>query len=163
MQRERAIEVLWASTLKQFGARAARAVYELIRAGELEVELSATGNPKVVRRVVGGREREDILYFNPLTGALTLSREGARMMFPLIEKNKKRIVVRRREFCEHVRGSLLAPVVVRVTSDVKAGDEVFVVDEQDELLAVAKALVSSEDLALMRRGEVARIRRRVGC
>ena len=134
------------------------------RAANLAVELSSR---LYVTRYSGGMPRtffvddKPFFYVNPKTGMITLSEHSASLVFESVDKNFKRIVVDRRLFLEYTRGSILAPAVKRVTSDVRYGDEVFIVDERDELLAIGKSLLGAHELKGLRRGEVARIRRKL--
>jgi predicted RNA-binding protein (TIGR00451 family) len=97
--------------------------------------------------------------FNPRTGFISLSQEGAKIVFGRV--SGKRIVVNRDQFLIHARNTVLAPIVVDASSDIRAGDEVFIVDEDDALLATGKALLSSPEIMRVRYGEVARLRRKI--
>uniref|UniRef100_A0A7J3ZKI4 PUA domain-containing protein n=1 Tax=Fervidicoccus fontis TaxID=683846 RepID=A0A7J3ZKI4_9CREN len=133
-------------------------------AGALAVELSSR---LYVTRYSGGLPRvffvddKPFFYVNPKTGTITLSEYSARHVFENVDKSCKRIVVDRRVFLEHARGSVLAPAVKAVTGDVRRGDEVFIVDESDVLLAIGKSLLGARELKGLKRGEVARVRRRL--
>ncbi len=123
----------------------------------LECVYGRTGYPR--KFYLNGVEA---FYFNPRYGMLTLSREGARMVFDVMPKNYKRVKVVGEEFAEHVKGSVLAPIVKGLTRDVRYGDEVFVVDEKDKPLAVGKALLGFYEFKTgVKKGEVVRIRRKI--
>jgi predicted RNA-binding protein (TIGR00451 family) len=155
-------EIVWGSALKTYGEKVARWIADNWRSNNLVIVQSGTGNPRVIRLRVGN-DIVDVAYYNPVTGVLTLADKGAQLIYTLIEKDYKRVVVSRKDFCEYTKGSVLAPIVKRVTSDVRPGDEVFVVDENDYLLGVGKSVVSWVDLQGLRRGEVVKLRRKIGC
>jgi predicted RNA-binding protein (TIGR00451 family) len=155
-------EIVWSSALKTYGEKVARWIADNWRSNNLVIVQSGTGNPRVIRLRVGN-DIVDVAYYNPVTGVLTLADKGAQLIYPLVEKDYKRVVVSRKDFCEYTKGSVLAPIVMRVTSDVRPGDEVFVVDENDYLLGVGKSVVSWVDLQGLRRGEVVKLRRKIGC
>lgn len=156
-------DIIWSSSQKTYGKRVAEALAELWTRGELELVFSPTGSLRAIRRRAREGKGAELAYYNPVRGVLTLSMEGALTFFPLIDKGRKRIVVSREDFCRYTGGSLLAPIVRRISNDVRPGDEVFIVDEGDNLLGVGKSLISSIELMGMKRGEVAKVRRKVGC
>lgn len=162
MRDDALFEVIWSSLLKTYGAGAARKLAELWEGGRLLIARSSKGSPRVVKAITDS-EAFDLAYYNPVTGVLTLSERGALMIFPLLDRHHKRVYVSRRDFCERARGSVLAPIVRGITEDVRPGDEVFVVDEDDNLLGIGRSVVSWADLQSMSRGEVVRLRRKVGC
>lgn len=162
MSSTRLFEIVWSSALKTYGEKVARWIADNWRSNNLVIVQSGTGNPRVIRLRVGN-DIVDVAYYNPVTGVLTLADKGAQLIYPLVEKDYKRVVVSRKDFCEYTKGSVLAPIVMRVTSDVRPGDEVFVVDENDYLLGVGKSVVSWVDLQGLRRGEVVKLRRKIGC
>ena len=162
MSSTRLFEIVWSSVLKTYGEKVARWIADSWRSNNLIIVQSGTGNPRVIRLRVGN-DIVDVAYYNPVTGVLTLADKGAQLIYPLVEKDHKRVVVSRKDFCEYTKGSVLAPIVKRVTSDVRPGDEVFVVDENDYLLGVGKSVVSWVDLQGLRRGEVVKLRRKIGC
>ncbi len=138
----------------QFGEKCGKLLLD--KSSEVTVKRSKTGRLRCV--LLGNKP---ILYVNPSLGKVTLSEEGAKLLFPLVDKSRCRIFVRKELFVKHVTKSVLAPAVVGATDDVRAGDEVFIVSEDDELLAIGKALLSALEISNIRRGEVARVRRRI--
>lgn len=162
MSSTRLFEIVWSSALKTYGEKVARWIADNWISNNLIIVQSGTGNPRVIRLRVGN-DIVDVAYYNPVTGVLTLADKGAQLIYPLVEKDYKRVVVSRKDFCEYTKGSVLAPIVKRVTSDVRPGDEVFVVDENDYLLGVGKSVVSWVDLQGLKRGEVVKLRRKIGC
>ncbi len=126
------------------------------------VARSSTGRLRRVFLEDCGKKIE-ILYINPSLGKATLSLHGALLFFKkALECNRKILFVKKELFEKYTRKSILAPVVTDVTDDVRAGDEVFVVScSNNELLGIAKALLSAYEIKRLRRGEVAVLRRRV--
>lgn len=59
--------------------------------------------------------------------------------------------------------SLLAPAVKEVDENIRAGDEVIVVSENDELLGYGKARVSGWEAKTLIKGEVVRVKRWLAC
>jgi len=159
---EHLFETLWSSAFKTYGERFARALAELNLAGKLVITASSTQSPRVVG-VVEGSKLTELAYFNPVTGLLTLSEAGALFAFPLLDEGKKRVVVSEGEFCRHAKGSVLAPIVRGLTPDIRPGDEVFIVGEGGNLLGIGKSVIAYAEFEHMKRGEVARVRRKVGC
>lgn len=86
----------------------------------------------------------------PDRGQLSLTMHGARLLQAL-----GRFQVEIDDFLP--RGGILAPGVQRATLDIQPEDEVLVV-HQGQLRAVGKAVVCSEDLGKLRKGEVVKVR-----
>lgn len=122
---------------------------------EVKCRLSKSGFPRVF--LLNGFEA---FYYNPKLGLLTLSKVGARLVFEAMPRGIRRVVVDELEFRKHVRGSVLLPIVRSITLDVRYGDEVFVVSEDDFPLAVGKALLGGYEFTTRpKRGEAVKIRR----
>jgi archaeosine synthase len=83
-------------------------------------------------------------------GLLSLTAEGARLLQPL-----GRFQVEIDDF--QPRGGVLAPGVRSASPDIAPEDEVLVVHD-GELRGVGKAVVSGEEMATLRRGEVVKVR-----
>ncbi|MEM0021511.1 MAG: PUA domain-containing protein [Fervidicoccaceae archaeon] len=136
----------------QFGKRAAEEL--LKREKEISLKRYSSG---IVREVI--LPEGTILYHNPSTGLFTLSWKGALLLFPLTQSDRKRIFAKRDIFIKYTKKVLLAPAVIRSTEDIRAGDEIFIVDEEGALLALGKALASAIEINSMKRGKVALVRR----
>ena len=88
--------------------------------------------------------------------------EGARIILKKLKYPKKRVVVTddaapfiatgKTLFCKHVK---------EVDPELRAGEEVFVVDSRDELLAVGKVALSADEIKTKDRGRAAKIRKGV--
>lgn len=135
----------------QFGEGLANLLKE--NAGRIFVTRYSTGRIRVVYI-----DEEEALYFNPRTGLFSLSYSFASKALSAVEG--KRIFAKREIFVNFSSKSLLAPAVLGSSDDVRAGDEVFIVDESGRLLAVGKSLLSSCEIGKIKRGEVAVIKRK---
>ncbi len=96
------------------------------------------------------------------TGLFTLSIEGARRLHSFLEYPKLRVVVLNdvSEFVAKGR-SVFAKHVVEVDEDIRANDEVLVVDEEDNLLATGKAVLSAKEMMEFQRGVAVVVRQGV--
>ncbi len=145
---------LYSQLSYQFGKGVGDAVLKLI--DNLYVTRYKGGSPRAF--FLNGKPFFNV---NPKTGIITLSKEAATFLFPFVDKKCCRIIVNGKEYITHTKGGILAPIVKGITRDVRAGKEVFIVDEEDNLLAIGKALIGAHELIGLRRGEVAKIRRRI--
>lgn len=93
------------------------------------------------------------------TGLFTLSIEGARRLHSYFEYPKLRVVVLKdvSEFVAKGR-SVFAKHVVEVDENIRANDEVLVVDEDDNLLATGKAVLSAREMLEFERGVAVMVR-----
>ena len=132
----------------QFNGEYARVVAGL---DGLEVEYSSTGR---LRYVVWRGSR--ILTRRAGDGLFSLSRVAGELLRRTVAPPAFRVVVREPEV---VSGSVLAVIVERADEAIRPGDEVIVVDEQDELVGVGRARVSGALMASLPRGEVVRVRK----
>ncbi|WP_094228074.1 PUA domain-containing protein [Methanolobus psychrotolerans] len=93
-------------------------------------------------------------------GMLTLSIDGAVALHGMLEKPASRVVI-----CEDAvpfvsKGkTTFAKHVVDVDPDLRAGDEVIVVDASDEILATGQLLLSPHEAIRMGRGPAVDVRR----
>jgi len=113
-----------------------------------------------VRQVVLNGKR--IATVKPDSGLLSLSIEGARLLKDHFEYPSLRVAVDSR-VGEFIAGgkSVFAKHVVDVDDRIRAGDEVIVVDEGDELLATGKALLSAFEMLEFKRGVAVSVRQGV--
>ncbi len=94
-------------------------------------------------------------------GFLLPSIEGARR---LLAKGVGRKVVVQSDVAEYIAfgRNVFAKHVVAADDDIRAGDEVIVVDEGNRLLAVGKARLSGHEMMRFKRGIAVRVRRSIG-
>ncbi len=122
-----------------------------------EFILSNTGR---IRQIVDRGVR--IATLKADTGLLTISIEGARRLHSFFEYPKLRVCVLSEvsSFIELGR-SVFAKHVVDVDRSIRPGDEVLVVDEEDNLLATGRAVLSAEEMLDFERGVAVEVRQGV--
>ena len=137
----------------QFGRGAGKAIFP----DSCRFILSTTGR---VRQVVDGKVR--IATLKADSGWFTLSIEGARRLHTFLPYPKMRVVVMD-EVSEFIAAgkSVFAKHVVEVDEDVRANDEVLVVNTKDELLATGRAVLSAFEMLEMERGMAVKVRQGV--
>jgi len=134
----------------QFG----RGAGEILFPDHIEFVLSRT------RRISQIKEHETrIATLRSFDGLLTLGIEGARRLHHHFKYPRLRVVmneessefVRKGEtaFCKHV---------LDVDPEIRAYDEVIVVDEHDELLATGRAMLASEEMKIFKHGAAVKVR-----
>lgn len=96
-------------------------------------------------------------------GLLTLSIEGAMMLHRYLPYPRMRVVVGD-EAARFVRDgkNAFARHVVEVDPEIRALDEVLIVDRSDNLLGTGKALLSAAEMLSFRRGVAVSVRAGVG-
>ncbi len=119
--------------------------------------LSTTGR---VRQVVDNGQR--IATLKPDSGWFTLSIEGARRLHSFLPYPRMRVVVMDEvsEFIAEGK-SVFAKHVIEVDEDIRANDEVIVVNTKDELLATGRAVLSAFEMLEMERGMAVKVRQGV--
>jgi predicted RNA-binding protein (TIGR00451 family) len=139
----------------QFGPGAG----EALTSGGVKVEISKrTGKPRYVYDL-DGRLLATIRWND---GFLALTLEGARLLKERFKPPRLRVVVKNdvRDFIRQGR-SVFAKHVVKVDPEIRCGDEVIVVDEDDNLLAVGRAMLSSYEMLAFNSGVAVKVRRGV--
>ncbi len=137
----------------QFGENAGDALFS----GEVSVIRSkSTGKIKQVFV-----DDQLVATLRPRDGFLSLSLEGARR---LLRAGKGFLVVVSDEAAPFVSAgrSVFAKHVISADPEIRPGDEVLVVDEKRNLLAVGKALLNGEEMVMFKRGVAVKVRRGVG-
>ena len=128
----------------QFGNGAGKALFPK----ECKVQYSSTGR---IRQVFDNDVR--IVTLKADTGLFTLSIEGARRLHRFFKYPKLRVVVLN-EISEFIArgGNVFAKHVVDVDLNIRAGDEVLVVNQDDVLLATGKAKLCAKEMLEFERG-----------
>ncbi|MDF0591028.1 PUA domain-containing protein [Candidatus Methanocrinis natronophilus] len=92
-------------------------------------------------------------------GLLTLSSLGAELLYDFLPSPKQRVVVQN-DVAPYVArgGTAFAKHVVSVDPDIRAGEEVLVVDEDGRLIATGRAVLSPEEMMELRRGPAVIVR-----
>ncbi len=117
--------------------------------------LSKTGR---LRYLYSGKER--IATVRAKDGLLTLSMLGAERLHSFFAAPRLRVVASDDAAPFIVKGgNLFAKHVVSLDPDVRAGEEVLVVDRNDLLLATGKAVLAPEEMLQMKRGVAVLTRR----
>ncbi len=114
-------------------------------------------NTKRLRYLYSGKERIATVRAND--GLLTLSMLGAGRMHAFLAFPRLRVTVSD-EAAPFVAkgGNVFAKHVQSVDPDIRAGEEVLVVDGRDMLLATGKAVLAPEEMMQMKRGVAVSIR-----
>ncbi|MHC1627380.1 MAG: PUA domain-containing protein [Candidatus Nezhaarchaeales archaeon] len=137
----------------QFGAGAG----EALASRGLRIEVSKrTGKPRYVYDN-NGMLLATIRWND---GFMTLTVEGAKLLLKRFDPPKLRVVVtdEAAEFVKKGR-SVFAKHVVDADPEIRSGDEVIVVDKNDNLLAVGKAVLSSLEMLAFNSGVAVKVRR----
>ena len=123
-----------------------------------EFKLSSTGR---LRYLYSGEER--IATLRASDGLLTLSMLGAQRLHAYFPAPKLRVVVSQ-EVSPFIAkgGNVFARHVMSVDPEMRAGEEVLVVDENDRLVATGTAALSPEEMLQIKRGAAVLSRRSSG-
>jgi archaeosine-15-forming tRNA-guanine transglycosylase len=145
------VEVLRGILSYQFSKEVAEVL--LPNTARVEVELSSKGR---IRNVFVDGVR--LLTLRPNDGLFSLSIEAARRIASSVPGLRFRVVVNGRR---ELTGSVLVSDVVDIDPELRPGDEVIVVDQDNRILAVGRLKVPAAMLEGLDRGEVVRVRKRV--
>lgn len=120
----------------------------------VEFQFSSTGR---VRQILYQGER--LATLRAKDGMLTLSIKGAQRIHGFLAYPKMRVVVNS-EAAPFVSGGKTAfsRHVVNVDPDIRAGDEVLLVDKEDKLLATGQAKLSPEEMLSFKKGVAVEVR-----
>jgi len=128
----------------QFGRGAGEALFP----ENVEFQFSST---KKVRQVLLDRKR--LATVRARDGLLTLGIEGARRLHAFIKYPMQRVIVNGDAAPFVAKGkTAFARHVVAVDPDIRAGQEILVVDENDRLLATGKAMLSAIEMLSFKKG-----------
>lgn len=128
----------------QFGRGAGEALFP----DNVEFQFSST---KKVRQIILDRNR--LATVRAKDGLLTLGIEGARRLHAFIKYPVHRVTVNGDAAPFVAKGkTAFAKHVVAVDPEIRAGQEVLVVDENDKLLATGKAMLSAIEMLSFKKG-----------
>jgi uncharacterized protein with predicted RNA binding PUA domain len=134
----------------QFGRGAGEALF-------LEGTTFGLSSTKRLRYLYSGKERIATVRAND--GLLTLSMLGAKRLHSFFPAPKCRVAVSDEAAPFVIKGgNVFAKHVQSVDPDIRAGEEVMVVDGQDNLLATGKAVLAPEEMLQINRGVAVAIR-----
>lgn len=110
-----------------------------------------------VRQIMDGDNR--IATIKPASGWLSLGIEGAKRLHKFFPFPRLRVAVLN-EVSEFIAAgkNVFAKHVVKVDEEIRAEDEVLVVDEGDRLLATGKAILSAIEMPDLKRGVAVDVR-----
>ena len=99
----------------------------------------------------------------PTDGLFSLSLDGARRLLEYSKKVLKCVVTVRNDVSEFIKkgGDVFAAHVVGASDEIRSKDEVIVVNEDFNLLAVGRAILSGDEMKAFKRGVAVKVRR--GC
>lgn len=125
-------------------------------------------NVEIVRSKRTGRIRyvymdgKRLATLRPTDGLFSLSILGAKRIVESADSAKCLVTVRD-DVSKFITegGDVFAKHVVEADSDIRPKDEVIVIDEKGEVLAVGRAVLSSEEMMTFTRGVAVKVRR--GC
>jgi uncharacterized protein with predicted RNA binding PUA domain len=128
----------------QFGKGAG----EVLFPDDVKFQLSST---KRIRQILLDNTR--IATVRARDGLLILSITGARRLHAFIKYPKQRVVVNSDAAPFVAKGkTAFARHVLAVDPEIRAGEEVLVVDENDNLLATGKAMLSALEMLAFKKG-----------
>ena len=136
----------------QFGWGAGEALFK----GNINVEKSKkTGK---IRHIYDGKTL--ILNMRASDSYLVLSKEGARRLHASFEYPRNRVVVNRDSEPFALEGkSVFSKFVVECDENIRANDEVLIVNEEDKLLAFGKSLLSAVEINNFQTGQAIKTRK----
>lgn len=101
-----------------------------------------------------------LVTMRPTDGLFSLSISGAKRI-AMARESAKCFVSIRNDVSEFIAdgGDVFAVHVLKADNDIRASDEVIVVDEGGKVLAVGRAVLSAEEMKAFKRGVAAKVRR----
>ncbi|MCK4443092.1 MAG: tRNA-guanine(15) transglycosylase, partial [Thermoplasmata archaeon] len=104
-------------------------------------------------------EGKHLMSLRARDGLFTLRTEGARVLHRKFKPPKLRVVVQTdtAEFNREGK-NVFAKFVKKCDEGIRPRDEVLVVNEEDELVAVARAILNREEMLSFSKGIAARVR-----
>ena len=136
----------------QFGVGAGDALFT----GNIKIEKSKkTGK---IRHIYDGKTL--IVNMRASDSFLILSKEGAKRLHAATQYPKNRVVVNKDSEPFSLEGkSVFAKFVVECDEDIRAKDEVLIVNEEDKLLAYGKALLGACEINDFQSGQAIKTRK----
>jgi uncharacterized protein with predicted RNA binding PUA domain len=120
----------------------------------VEFTLSRT---RRISQIIENRERVSTLRSSD--GLLTLSIEGAKRLHRFLRYPGMRVVMNE-ESSEFIKkgGTAFCKHVIDADPEIRAYDELIVVDEKDRLLATGKAMLSGDEMKIFEHGVAVKVR-----
>ena len=138
----------------QFGSGAGEALFP--EHAEFEFILTRSGRMSQIKDKGNGMR---IATLRSLDGLFTLGIAGAERLHRFLEYPRMRVVMND-AVSEYIRagGTAFCKHVIDVDPEIRAYDEVIVVDERDNLLATGKAMLSPEEMRTFEHGVAVKVR-----
>lgn len=96
----------------------------------------------------------------PRDGFFALSIEGAKRILKATEKPRLRVIVKKQVAEYIMKGrNVFAKHIVNADLNIRPGSEVIVVDEDDNLLAIGKAILNGEEMLAFKKGIAVKVRK----
>jgi conserved protein with predicted RNA binding PUA domain len=135
----------------QFGKDTGKALFPK------DVEIQYSPRTGRIRFINHGGER--LATLRPTDGLLSLSIKSAQTM-AMQKPHPKCFVTLQNSVAEYIKkgGDVFAVHVVKVDEEIRAKDEVVVVDEDGKVLAVGRAVLSSEEMRSFKSGVAVKVR-----
>jgi archaeosine synthase len=124
-------------------------------AGSLLVPDNAKLGGKPYRQIVCRIEKEQVCSFIASSGSLSLTLHGAELLAPL-----KRYWVRL-DVQEVKGGSIFAVGITEADPEIRPGDEVIIINNDDRVIAVGKSEMSGREMCELNRGRAVSIRHKL--
>jgi predicted RNA-binding protein (TIGR00451 family) len=139
----------------QFGSRLGDVLFKRT------IEITRSGKTKKIRLIYRGGKH--ISTLRARDGFLALTPQGASIILSSMKK-PPRLVTVRSDVAEFIRAgrNVFAKHVVSADSSIKPQDEVIVVDEKRQLLAVGRAALAGFEMTQFKRGIAVKTRRGAG-
>ncbi len=134
----------------QFSDKVAQAWFGPYR--DVEVEVNSKGSIRGV--FVDGKR---VATLRPTDGLFSLAIDGAIILVGAEDPPRFRVIVNTQR---PLSGSILVGDVIGLDPDLRPGDEVVVVDENDTVIGVGRLRIPKAMLDGLARGEVARLRKK---
>jgi len=98
----------------------------------------------------------------PTDGLFSLNVEGAKRLLKIVPKPKLRVVIQK-EVSPFIRkgGNVFAKHVLEADHELLPKDEVIIVDNDDNILAIGKAVLNGQEMLSFKRGVAVKVRRGV--
>ena len=124
-------------------------------AGKILVPENAKLGGKPYRQIVCRIEKEQVCSFIADTGSISLTLQGAELLAPL---NRYWV---RLDVQEVKGGSIFAVGITEADPEIRPGDEVIIINNDDHVIAVGKSEMSGREMCELNRGRAVSIRHKL--
>jgi 7-cyano-7-deazaguanine tRNA-ribosyltransferase len=135
----------------QFGKGAADAIFD----GPLEL-VKSKNTDRIRNIIVSG---EHVMSLRAEDGLYSLRAPGARRLHKMLPWPRLRIVVKRDSIPFNREGkNVFCTFIADADPDLRPGDDALIVDENDELVAIGRPMLTRDEMMRMRKGMAVRVR-----